>query len=441
MFNDLEKIFDAALKSVDPCKAVQNVMNLKDDILYVNGRTYDLNSFKNIYVTGGGKASALMARAVEDILGERITQGVICVKTGYTEKMKIIKLLEASHPVPDEKGIQAALEIEKVLNEASENDLVIALISGGASALLPLPVDGVTLDDKIKTTGLLLNSGASIHEINCVRKKISRSKGGGFAVSAYPADVINIMVSDVVGDNPDVIASGPFVEDTTGFSEALQVISKYNLSDSVPHSVMAVIKNGSTKEKAGSGITGERSECFDRVNSVICCSNITALEAAKDAAESMGYNSIILSSMIEGDNYHAVRFHRDILFEVIKSGNPVPGPACIISGGETTVNVTGSGKGGRNMDFVMRFIEYAEGLNGVLVARVGTDGTDGPTDAAGAWCDGKTLSKCRGKNISLHRMIEDNDSYNLFKAIDQLIVTGPTNTNVMDITVMLFQQH
>ncbi|MBU0970707.1 MAG: DUF4147 domain-containing protein, partial [Proteobacteria bacterium] len=402
---NLEKIYLAAIEAADPEKAVHACLRIKNNRLelyngYETITTFDLNRFKRVFVVGAGKATAAMAKAVEDILGHRIHKGVICVKSGYTRTLSTIETIEADHPLPDENSIAGASKIKGLLEGTRADDLVISLISGGGSALLCLPPEGITLKEKQRVTDLLIKSGAAIHEINLVRKHLSLVKGGNLAKTAYPSTLLNLMVSDVVGDRIDTIASGPFVVDNSTFSDALGVIGKYSLIRNIPPSALAYIAQGANNEMlsgemlAGEVLSGEEQQTDETANEnlsmiektthFIIASNIRSLRAAKDCAKDLGYHCLILSSAIEGDTRDAAAWHARIAREVLSSSNPIPAPACIISGGETTVRVNGEGKGGRNMEFALHTAPLIDGFGNLMIASIGTDGTDGPTDAAGA---------------------------------------------------------
>jgi len=436
---DITACYTAAIDAVNPARAVKNRLRIEGSRLSLHGEgsllaEYELSGFKRILVIGCGKAGAPMARAVEELLGERISAGCIAVKYGYTDRLSRVALREAAHPVPDQKGREAAGEILRLASDAGRDDLIISLISGGGSALLPLPPEGITLDEKRETTSLLLKSGASIHEMNAVRKHLSLVKGGNLARAAYPATVISMMISDVVGDTPDVIASGPFVPDESSFPETLEILEKYRIDDRVPRAVLEHLRAGAQGKIEETPKRGD--PIFERVTSVIIASNIIALKAAREEAVRRGYNTIILSSLVEGETRDAALLHAAIARESIASGNPVPPPACIISGGETTVTVRGKGMGGRNMEFAIHSAVFLEGEERIVLASVGTDGTDGPTDAAGAFADGSTRKNAAGQGLDITHYIRNSDSYNFFKKTGDLIVTGPTNTNVMDIRIM-----
>ncbi len=436
----MERIYMAAIAAVDPGEAVRRHLVREGDILQVkmqDGKTvsYHLSGYKKIIVVGGGKATAPMAAAVEDILGDRISKGSIVVKYGYTRKLSKIKVMEASHPVPDQNGVDGAARIRAMLEGSGEDTLVISLISGGGSALLALPAGDIRLEEKQVVTDLLLKSGASIHEMNAVRKHISGVKGGNLARAACPATILNLMISDVVGDNMDVIASGPFVPDRSTYDAAIEIIKKYSLTGKIPAAVKQHLESGANGDTGETPKEGDT--YFERVVNVIAASNIIALRSAAEEADKLGYNTVILSSMIEGDTALTSDWHAAILKETRQSSNPLAPPACIISGGETTVKVTGDGLGGRNMEFALQMGARIQGMENVLVASIGTDGTDGPTDAAGALADGHTFRRANDISITPGEYLERNDSYHFFEALEDLVKTGPTNTNVMDVRIML----
>ncbi len=427
---DLDGIFQAGIKSVHAGRCIRNACHLEKDNLTVSGRCFDLNAYSNIYVAGAGKATAAMALALEEILEDRINDGIISVKYGHTAELKQIKMIEAGHPIPDQNGCRAAGMIMELADRATEGDLFICLFSGGGSALMPLPVAGVSLEDKQTLTQLLLSCGADIHEINTLRRCLSQVKGGGLATAVYPATLVTLMISDVIGDSPEVIASGPTVAAPDSYREAAMIIKKYSLENRVPSSVMNYLKASHTSV----GVDVKR---INRVHNVVIGSGLTALEAAKKEAEKRGYNTMILSSVVDGDTTIAAGVHAAIAREVLNSGNPVTLPACILSGGETTVVVKGQGRGGRNTEFALSMALMISGLSGVSFLSAGTDGTDGDTDAAGAICDSTTVTLAEQKGLSAVHYLDDNDSWHFFKALDDLVVTGPTDTNVMDLRVLL----
>lgn len=432
---DARKIFDAGLTAANPYDAVNRHVARKGDTLTVAGKPYDLDLYRNVYVVGSGKAAAKMALAVEELLRDRISSGIVIVKHGHKLPLNLVEIVEAGHPLPDEAGVAGATRIVELLRRATKKDLVIFLLSGGGSALLPCPVDPLTLDDKIRTTQTLLNCGATIHEINAVRKHISKIKGGRLALLAYPATLVTLILSDVVGDSLDVIASGPTVPDSNTFADCLRVIERYELKEKITPRVHAFLEAGARGEieetpKAGDPI-------FQHVRNVIVGNNRMALEAARLKAEELGYNTLALSSCMEGEAKVAAVAHTAVAKEILTTGNPVRRPACVLSGGETTVTVHGNGSGGRNQEFALAAAAEIDGVEGAVILSGGTDGTDGPTDAAGGVVDGTTLQRGRDKGLDAADFLSRNDSHTFLSAVGNLLVTGPTFTNVMDLCLML----
>jgi len=429
------KIFKAAVEEVDPYQAVKRYLHREDSRLYVGDRLYDLDNFERVLVVGGGKATAPMAKGVEEILRDKIKAGIINVKYKHTEELKVIKINEAGHPIPDEGGMQGCLSILKLLSQTTDKDLVICLISGGGSALLPIPCEGITLEEKKKTTELLLGCGATIQEINAVRKHISRIKGGGLARAAFPSELITLILSDVVGDDLDAIASGPTVPDNSAFSDVKEIFQKYDLLDKLPKSVVRHIQLGIEGKVPETPKRGD--SIFQKTFNLIIGSNVLAIRGAEKKAKELGFNTLFLSSFIEGETREVAKVHTAIAKEIISTGNPIPSPACVISGGETTVTVKGDGLGGRNLEFALASGMEIDGLDGVVILSAGTDGTDGPTDAAGGIVDGTTVKRARELGLDPLRYLERNDSYHFFSQLDDLVITGPTKTNVMDIRLVL----
>jgi hydroxypyruvate reductase len=436
MRSEALKCFKAAIDSVNPYDAVRRALTISGSALTVvaNGERYDfdLNKFDRIFLVGGGKASAPMAAALEDLLGSRITEGLIVVKYGFTRELLYTNIIEAGHPVPDENGRKGAKGIMEIIMKAGERDLVFSVISGGGSALLPLPAEGISLEHKQEVTQMLLNCGAGINEINCIRKHISATKGGQMARAAFPATTINLMLSDVVGDKMDAIASGPFVPDNSTFKDALDIIRKYRLEDVIPHAICDHLKAG--LEKRIDETPKYDDIVFTRVFNLIIGSNMIALEAAEREARRLGYNSLILSSMIEGETRDVAVVHTAIAREVLRSGRPIAPPCCIISGGETTVTIRGKGVGGRNQEFCLAAaMDICDMAERVVILSGGTDGNDGPTDAAGGIIDPLTIRRGDAAGLSASERLANNDSYHYLKKTGALLITGPTNTNVMDV--------
>jgi hydroxypyruvate reductase len=428
-------IFDAAVRAVDPEEAILRHLKLEDGVLMVGERHVPLKDYNRIFVVGAGKADAPMAQAVERVLGQHVSEGVIIVKEGHGLPLKSIRIREASHPVPDEKGIKGAEEVLSLVSIADEKDLVICLISGGGSALLVAPAEGMSLEDKQKVTQLLLDCGAAIHEINAVRKHLSRVKGGGLARMAHPATVVSLILSDVIGDDLDVIASGPTMTDSSSFDEARQVLNRYKIWDRVPDSVRKHIERGVNGEIEDTPKPGD--PAFQNDSWELVGTNLQALTAARQEAERQGYNTLILSGMIEGETSDVAMVHTAIAKEAVHSGNPLSPPLCVLSGGETTVTIKGKGKGGRNQEFVLASALAIEGEKQMVILSGGTDGTDGPTDAAGAIADGETIARAREKGLDPWDYLQRNDSYPFFETLNDLLMTGPTRTNVMDVRIVL----
>jgi hydroxypyruvate reductase len=358
-----------------------------------------------------------MALAAEDVLGDRIAAGFLNIKDGHGEKLNRIEQNECSHPVPDERGVRGATRIADIARGAGAGDLLICLISGGASALLPLPAPPVTLAEKQEVTRALLACGATIHQLNCVRKHISGIKGGRLAALAAPARVLTLILSDVIGDDLDVIGSGPTVPDSSTALQAREILQQFGVWDHVPDSVRRVISTGPETPKPGDPM-------FDVVENRIVGSNRLAADAAVAKAESLGYRPRLISTTLQG--------------EAREAGTMLAQQAgSVIAGGETTVTLRGKGKGGRNQEMVLAAAIALDGSPDVVFLSAGTDGTDGPTDAAGAFATGQTLARAKTLGLDARDYLDRNDSYNFFAPLDDLLVTGPTGTNVMDIQILL----
>jgi glycerate 2-kinase len=430
------EILSTALQAADPEEAVRRHVKVRGHVLSIGPDVdVDLSQFDRIFVVGAGKGSAPMAKAVEDLFGERIDAGVVCVKYGYGTPLKRVRIMEAGHPLPDEAGEEAGRTILRILESAGARDLVVACISGGASALLPVAADGITLEDKQRLTQRLLACGADIHEINAVRKHLSAAKGGRLMQRAYPASVINLMLSDVVGDDPDVIGSGPFYPDASTFVTAVDVLKRYDLEREIPDNVAWRLSQGTQGRIPDT--PKKNDPIFDRAWNAIIGSNLHCLQSARSKAQDLGYRSLILSSRIQGEARDAAGFHAALAHEVRDSGNPVDSPACLLSGGETTVVVKGPGLGGRNQHFALSLIREASKISQCLFLSAGTDGTDGPTDAAGAMVDTDSLGRALGMGLDPDKFLDENDSYHFFQKLGDLVITGPTRTNVMDVRIVL----
>ena len=440
--SEAEEIFKSSLNAVDPYHAVKRSVHVEGDLLILGDMDHDrveldLTRYDRVLLIGGGKATAPMARAMEELLGKRISEGMINVKYGFTEELACTDIVEAGHPLPDNNGVEGTRKILNLLEKAGEKDMIFSLISGGGSALLPCPAGNISLSEKQELTRSLLECGAGIDEINAVRKHISSSKGGQMAKAAFPAVVINLMLSDVVGDKMDVIASGPFTPDHSTFDQALKVVKKYNLHD-VPASIHRYLEAG--RDGHIPETPKQNDAIFDSVYNFIVGSNILALEAAKKKAEELGYGALILSSMVGGETGEVAQVHCAIAKEIIQSDQPVPRPACIISGGETTVTIRGKGLGGRNQEFCLAAaLNLQEVPPCVVILSGGTDGNDGPTDAAGAIIDPYSVIRGKDAGMEAEDFLAENDSYHFLEKTGDLLMTGPTNTNVMDVRLVLIR--
>ena len=428
------EIFQAALDAVNPRTAVHRHLRRDGEKLLADGEVYDLRE-RRIYVVGAGKASGVMAAAVEEVLGDRISAGVVVVKDGHGLPLQRIRIHEASHPVPDARGVQAKAAILALLEKTRPEDLVIVLISGGGSALLPAPVAGTDLAEKQVVTRELIRCGATIEEINAVRKHCSRVKGGQLARAVQPASCLTLVLSDVIGDRLDVIASGPTAPDPTTYKDTLEVLRRYGLQDRIPASIRQYLESGAKGEVPETPKPGDI--CFEKVRHLIVGNNFQALLAGRDRAASLGFHTLLLTAALQGESREVAKTLAALLLEMRRSGHPVPPPACLLLGGETTVTVRGRGKGGRNQELTLAVAAAIAGEEDLVIFSAGTDGTDGPTDAAGAVADGETCPRAKQAGLDPFGALEDNDSYHFFEGLGDLIKTGPTLTNVMDITLLL----
>jgi glycerate 2-kinase len=435
MRREAVEIFYKALKAVQAGAAIKRHCKFDGKTLFIGHRSYHLSQYKNLYVLGAGKATAPMAEAIEDMIDEKITGGIITVKFDHVADLKHINLIEAGHPIPDENGMRGASAILNLAKNVEKDDLILCLISGGGSALMPFPYDGLTLEDKQDTIKILLSCGATIHEINTIRKHISKIKGGRLAQAVYPATLVTLILSDVVGDDLDVIASGPTVPDSSSFFDCKNIFLRYNIIDKIPKNILNHIESGISDEIDET--PKPHDPVFDRTYNLIIGSNVESLMSAKEKAESLGYNVLLLSSMIEGETRFVAQVHGAIAREIIKTGNPLPLPACILSGGETTVTITGNGLGGRNQEFALSASIDISGKKNIVMLSGGTDGTDGPTDAAGAFSDSFTFKRAEEMGLDPYHFLANNDSYHFFQKLGDLFITGPTNTNVMDLRIVL----
>lgn len=429
-------IVNAAIDAVKPQQLLKEHIHLEGNTFHIRDEVFDLTRFENIYVIGAGKASAFMAETLEVILGKRISAGAVVVKYDHAAPCRRVTVLEGGHPIIDENSLAGTEAILKVAESAGENDLVICLLSGGGSALLEKLPAGITLPDLQETFRLLLECGAAIEEINTVRKHLSEVKGGQLARRIHPATCITLIISDVIGDPLESIASGPTAPDSTTFADAWQVIEKYRLQNKLPEPVKAHLKKGADGLLPETCKRGE--PVFEKVHNIILGNNLLSLLAAEEAAKESGFHTLILSSRIQGEAREVAKAFAGMVQEVLASGHPLPRPACLLMGGETTVTIRGGGKGGRNQELTLAaLIAMKNVAEEYILLSCGSDGSDGPTDAAGGIASPEIWQKTRTLGLNPYGYLENNDSYHFLKEVDGLIITGPTGTNVMDIMVAL----
>ena len=421
-------IWRAGLAAGDVGPLLQRHLRLDGRSLSAGSLVLDVDRVQRVLVLGAGKAGASMARGVEAILGQRVSEGFVVVKDGYRLPAERIEIVEAGHPVPDGRGFAASARLLALAESATADDLVLFLVSGGGSALTPAPAPPVTLEDKQTVTGLLLSAGATINELNAVRKHLSRFKGGLLARAAWPATILTLALSDVVGDPLDVIASGPTAPDSTSYAEALAVLERRRVVERTPAAVL---------DRLGAGVRGELPETpkrgdriFARVTNLVIGNNALVVEAAAAEAERLGYRPHVLTRALQGEARDAAR-------ELLGRARAMPGPACLIAGGETTVTVRGHGRGGRCQEFALAAALQLAAGEALVVLAAGTDGTDGPTAAAGGIVDGGTVARGRRAGLEAARALADNDAHAFLAAAGDSVVTGPTNTNLLDLYLLL----
>ena len=430
----LKALLQSSLNAADPNKALKKTVTRKKHHLWVNHVKYDLFQYQRIVCVGAGKASGHMARTLEQLLGKYLDSGTIIVPDGYRASTNNVCIFEARHPLPDSRGVRATRQIIKVVGSLTKNDLLIVLLSGGASSLLCAPAYGLTLTDKQRTTNMLLRCGANIHELNIVRKHLSAIKGGQLA-QATSAKILTLVISDVIGDNLATIGSGPTVPDPTTFHEAKTILELYQIWNKVPQNI---------RQHLDQGIHGHLPETWkrgrhhsSRHQSIILANNRTAIDGMAKEAKRMGLRPYILDSSLQGEAKDLGVILGAMARDMRESGNPVRPPACLIAGGEPTVTVTGKGKGGRAQECVLAAAKELAGLPNVVVAGFGTDGRDGPTDAAGAMVDGKTVHRAMENGLSIEGSLERHNSYTFFNKVGGHIITGPTKTNINDIYLIV----
>lgn len=438
---EVAAILAAAIHAVDPAAAVRQHVHRSGDLVLIDTKTFNLAEFDHVYIVGAGKAAYPMTTTLAAILDGYVTGGAVVTKYGYgrasenTPESIPVEILESGHPIPDEHSVAAAQQIVDILAIATARDAVFVVISGGGSALMTLPVAGVTLTELQHITSLLLASGATINEINTVRKHIDRVKGGGLVRACHNATVITLMLSDVVANPLDVIASGPTMPDTTTFADAYTVLQRYQLLTKAPASIVKHIEAGI------GGAIPENVQAHDpamlNVTHVIVGSNRQAAEAAVTMARTFGYQTLLLTTQLQGEASECGIFLASILREEADVNGPLPVPAMIIAGGETTVTIRGAGSGGRNQELALAAVEQVAGLPHVMLVALATDGGDGPTDAAGAVITGQTCQRAISLGLDPRAYLRNNDSYTFFSSLGDALMIGPTQTNVNDL-VLLF---
>lgn len=414
-------------------------LNRKNNQLQVGDKTFSLKQ-RGVFLIGTGKAGLPMARAVESVLGDQLQAGMVVVKYGHGGTLERTVVLEGNHPEPDQRGYESAKRVLEFLQEnVQEDDLLLVVISGGGSALLPAPVEDITFEEKQATSALLLRSEATIQEINTIRKHLSRVKGGRLLNYTRGAELISLLLSDVVGDDLASIASGPTNPDPTTFSQCLEILRRHGLEEKIPESVWRYLESGAGDASGSEETPKPGDPRFKRVHNVIVGCNMQALEAAAEKARQLGFSPHIISDSITGNTADVALSHVALARQTVETGEPVRPPCCIISGGETTVRLTGTGKGGRNQEFALWCAREIADWNDtpVLFASVGSDGTDGPTDAAGALASPQTARRAEQMGLSIQEYLDRNDSYHFFAKLGDLIITGPTLTNVMDLRFVL----
>jgi hydroxypyruvate reductase len=428
-------VLDAALAAVDPYQAVHHLLRQQGDELVVGEQRYLLNNYHRLWVVGAGKAGGPMTQAVEAVLGGRITGGLVVVKYGHGVATQQVELVEASHPLPDQAGIEAGQRILAIAQQAAADDLVIALLSGGGSALLEAPAAPLTLADFQGMTTALLACGATINEINCLRKHCSALKGGQLARAVAPATLITLVLSDVVGSPLDVIASGPTVPDQSTWLDAWGVVEKYYLAATLSPSIIARLRAGLAGEipdtpKAGNPL-------FVHSPTLVVADNRIAAEAACAKAKRLGFNPLLLTTFMEGEASVVGKVAVALAREVQSSHQPIAPPACLILGGETTVTLgSDPGKGGRNQELALAAALALQGSQGITLVSLATDGSDGPTDSAGALVDGTTIRRGQARGLNAQEHLWRHNAYPYLQAVDDLLISGPTQTNVNDLILV-----
>lgn len=436
LIQDAHLIINAAIDAVKPDLLIHRRLKLQDGILRIGRKKFALSDFKKVYIIGAGKASAFMAREMEEVLGSHIFYGTVTVKYGHSAPCRKVRILEAGHPVIDKNSLTATREILEVAQNAGENDLVICLLSGGGSALLEQIPESISLPELQKVFELLLGCGADIEEINTVRKHLSLVKGGKLARVIAPATCVSIILSDVVGDPLESIASGPTAADPTTFHDAWNIILKYRLEKKLTDNVCTYLQVGVSGN--ASETMKSKDPIFRKVHNIILGNNLESLKAARKKAQSLGYQSIILSSRIQGEAREVAKVVSGIVQEIQNSNIPISRPACLLLGGETTVTLKGKGKGGRNQELALAaLIAMKNAKRSYVIVSIGTDGTDGPTDAAGGMVHAGILERANTLELNPLGYLQKHNAYPFLQKTGGLIKTGPTGTNVMDVIFAL----
>lgn len=431
-----ELIFLEGVKSVLPERLIRDYLSLRGRVLRIGSLNFSADELEHVYVVGAGKASAAMAHYVEIILGDLITEGYVTVKYEHSCKLKRINVTEAGHPLPDENGFRATSEILAIAEKAGERDLLLCLISGGGSALMSDLPEGLVAEELIIVNNLLVRCGASIHEINTVRKHLSQVKGGQLTKSAWPATVVSLILSDVIGDDLDVIASGPTVPDRSTFSDALMILEKYHLIPDLTEGVIRYIRDGAAGMHPETPKPGD--PVFSRTTNILIGSNATALGAASRLASDSGFETHIITNRMSGNTVE-MAYHIAETALKYKNDSSVKKPVCLLYGGETTLRVEGVGTGGRNQHMALCAALRLKDATGITFLAAGTDGTDGPTPVAGAVVDSDTVRQAISSGLDPEKYLSDFDSYHFFRKTGGQIITGPSFTNVMDIVVVLIE--
>lgn len=431
------RLIAAILQSVDPQAAVQKRCRLSGELLTIGAQVYDLSEFKNIHVIGFGKAVLSMAVGIVEVLGKRIKDGFLITKHFHAGQQALLPdaftIVKGNHPVPAEDTFASSRQLVDFAQSVLAEDLVIVLISGGGSALCSSPVNAISPADMQAVTRSLLACGAEIQEMNAVRKHLDQIKGGGLAELLQPATVATLILSDVIGSPLDVIASGPTVPDSSTYEDVANIFNRYFLWEEIPETVGDWIRTGQAGKLPDTPKSG--SPCFDRVQNILVADNRLACETAVNFAKNAGIDAHLMTTSLNGEAREVGRVLVSLMRQIRNHDEPFLAPVCLVYGGETTVTLKGSGKGGRNQEIALGALRELDGLEDVLMVTLATDGEDGPTDAAGAWATGDSLARASQMGLSLVNAMNTNDSYQFFTALNQIVHTGPTGTNVNDVTL------